>query len=99
MGSASLPGLNSVGSIDRSMVEKIVRQIALEYFRKGNSEADAADASGEFPSDPISGQLSGNCASALNRPLQIQSCFSRLKPRRSRKKFALWDASSGCANM
>jgi L-fuculose-phosphate aldolase len=75
MGSASLPGLNSVGSIDRSMVEKIVRQIALEYFRKGNSEADAADASGEFPSDPISGQLSGNCASALNRPAPNPKLF------------------------
>ena len=37
LGSGSSAGLNSVGSIDRSMVEQIVRQVALEYLRKGEN--------------------------------------------------------------
>ena len=37
LGSGSIAGSNSVGSIDRSMVEQIVRQVALEYLRKGEN--------------------------------------------------------------
>jgi len=40
MGSGSSTGSNSVGSIDRSMVEQIVRQVALEYLgREKNGTA------------------------------------------------------------
>ena len=37
VGSGNSAGLNSVGTIDRSMVEQIVRQVALEYLRKGEN--------------------------------------------------------------
>ena len=37
MGSGSSAGSNSVGSIDRSMVEQIVRQVALEYLGRGKN--------------------------------------------------------------
>jgi putative phosphotransacetylase len=37
LGSGNAAELNSVGSIDRSMVEQIVRQVALEYLRKGEN--------------------------------------------------------------
>lgn len=40
MGSGS--GSNSIAAIDRSMVEQIVRQVALEYLRKGKPDAAPA---------------------------------------------------------
>ena len=39
MGNGSSTMSNSVGSIDRSMVEQIVRQVALEYLGKGKNGA------------------------------------------------------------
>ena len=39
LGSGNSARLNSVGSIDRSMVEQIVRQVALDYLRKGENGA------------------------------------------------------------
>ena len=39
MGSGSKAGSNSMATIDRSMVEQIVRQVALEYLRKGQTGA------------------------------------------------------------
>lgn len=39
MASAVSAGSNSVGAIDRSMVERIVRQVALEYLGKGKNGA------------------------------------------------------------
>jgi L-fuculose-phosphate aldolase len=69
MGIASFSRLSSVGSIDRAMVEKIVRQVALEYLGKGNCGAEAAPAgSAEFPSTPSSAHQAGNIAAAKNRP-------------------------------
>ena len=39
MGSGSSAVANSLGSIDRSMVEQIVRQVALEYLGREKSGA------------------------------------------------------------
>lgn len=65
---AGLAGSGAVGPIDRSMVDRIVRQVALEYLGKRNSGADAAQATyGGSPSAASAVQQSGNGGVAEER--------------------------------
>jgi L-fuculose-phosphate aldolase len=65
---AGLAGLGAVGSIDRSMVEQIVRQVALEFLGTGKSGADAAQATyGVSPSAESAVQQSGDMGAAEKR--------------------------------
>ncbi len=75
MGRADRVG--SPGSIDRSMIENIVRQVALEHFGKGKTGANAAVTAvfEESPSAPSSVQRSANSESAQNHPAPDPKLF------------------------